>query len=166
MVPANSDRILRVPPYSGYHCSTTILPVRGCHPLWCIFPDTSRYLLFRSCGPITPALPQQYRFGLFPFRSPLLWESIFLSLPPGTKMFQFPGFARIMRDDSSSHRVSPFGHPRINSCLPIPAAFRSLPRPSSPIEAKASTVRSLFLRLDESCFRINDFSSYSCMPSF
>ena len=24
------------------------------------------------------------RFGLFPFRSPLLWESIFLSLPPGT----------------------------------------------------------------------------------
>ena len=23
-------------------------------------------------------------FGLFPFRSPLLWESIFLSLPPGT----------------------------------------------------------------------------------
>ena len=24
------------------------------------------------------------RFGLFPFRSPLLWESIFLSLPSGT----------------------------------------------------------------------------------
>ena len=30
-------------------------------------------------------------FGLFPFRSPLLRESIFLSLPPGTKMFQFSG---------------------------------------------------------------------------
>src|SRR5699024_6803950 len=30
-------------------------------------------------------------FGLFPFRSPLLRESIFLSLPPGTEMFQFPG---------------------------------------------------------------------------
>ena len=29
-------------------------------------------------------------FGLFPFRSPLLRESIFLSLPAGTKMFQFP----------------------------------------------------------------------------
>ena len=93
MVPANSDRILRVPPYSGYHCSATILPVRGCHPLRCIFPDTSRYLLLHCCGPITPALPQQYRFGLFPFRSPLLWESIFLSLPGGTKMFQFPPFA-------------------------------------------------------------------------
>ena len=115
----------------------------------------SRYFLFVAvsfCGPMTPALPQQNRFGLFPFRSPLLWESIFLSLPPGTKMFQFPGFARILRDSSSSYRVSPFGHPRINSCLPIPAAFRSLPRPSSPIEAKASSVRSFFLRL-ESCFR-------------
>ena len=164
MVPANSDRILRVPPYSGYHCSTPTLPVRGCHPLRRIFPDTSCSVNASLCGPMTPALPQQRRFGLFPFRSPLLWESIFLSLPPGTKMFQFPGFARILRDSSSSYRVSPFGHPRINSCLPIPAAFRSLPRPSSPIEAKASSVRSLFLRL-ESCSRSNDFRpcSFTCL---
>ena len=28
-------------------------------------------------SPITPILPQQYRFGLFPFRSPLLGKSIF-----------------------------------------------------------------------------------------
>jgi hypothetical protein len=33
------------------------------------------------------------RFGLFRFRSPLLPESSFLSLPPGTEMFHFPGFA-------------------------------------------------------------------------
>ena len=32
---------------------------------------------------------QAYWFGLFPFRSPLLRESNFLSLPAGTKMFQF-----------------------------------------------------------------------------
>lgn len=30
--------------------------------------------------------------GLFLVRSPLLKESMFLSFPPGTKMFQFPGF--------------------------------------------------------------------------
>ena len=35
--------------------------------------------------------PDRSRFGLFPFRSPLLRESIFLSLPPATKMFQFAG---------------------------------------------------------------------------
>src|SRR5713101_907156 len=33
-------------------------------------------------------------FGLFRFRSPLLTESRLLSLPPGTEMVHFPGFAR------------------------------------------------------------------------
>src|SRR5690348_7967595 len=33
-------------------------------------------------------------FGLFRFRSPLLTESLLLSLPPGTEMVHFPGFAR------------------------------------------------------------------------
>ena len=51
-------------------------------------------------------------------------------------------------DRPSACRVSPFGHLRINSCLPIPADFRSLPRPSSPMEAKASSVRSYLLRLE------------------
>ncbi len=32
-------------------------------------------------------------FGLFPFRSPLLRESLLFSFPPGTEMFHFPGLA-------------------------------------------------------------------------
>jgi hypothetical protein len=36
--------------------------------------------------------------------------------------------------------VAPFGYPRINASLQLPAAFRSLARPSSPLYAKASTV--------------------------
>ena len=36
-------------------------------------------------------------------------------------------------------RVPPFGDLRINACLRLPGAYRSLPRPSSPIETKAST---------------------------
>ncbi len=35
------------------------------------------------------------RFRLFPVRSPLLRESRLLSIPPGTKMVHFPGFASI-----------------------------------------------------------------------
>ena len=31
--------------------------------------------------------------GLFRVRSPLLAESLLMSVPPGTEMFQFPGFA-------------------------------------------------------------------------
>ena len=41
MVPANSDRIPRVPPYSGAPLVPATLPVRGCHPLRPAFPDRS-----------------------------------------------------------------------------------------------------------------------------
>ena len=36
-------------------------------------------------------------------------------------------------------RVSPFGNPRIKACSQLPAAYRSVLRPSSPLSAKAST---------------------------
>jgi hypothetical protein len=37
-------------------------------------------------------------------------------------------------------RVSPFGNPRIGACTRLPEAYRSVPRPSSALDAKASTV--------------------------
>src|SRR5690606_29098839 len=43
--------------------------------------------------PHNPAGLNDLRFGLLPFRSPLLRESRLISLPPGTEMFQFPGLA-------------------------------------------------------------------------
>ena len=69
-------------------------------------------------------------FGLFPFRSPLLRESHLLSLPPGTKMFQFPGSAfltlciqvRIL--PHYGQWVSPFGNLRIKAYLQLPEAYR------------------------------------------
>ncbi len=95
-----------------------------------------------SAAPTTPPTPRRRRFGLLPFRSPLLRESIFLSSPAGTKMFQFPAFAPALAGARhSAVRVPPFGLPRINSCLRIPVDFRSLPRPSSLPEAQASPVR-------------------------
>ena len=68
------------------------------------------------------------------------------SLPAGTKMFQFPAFASAHADDRpSACRVVPFGDPRINGHLHLPAAFRSLSRPSSPVRAKASAIRPFLL---------------------
>jgi hypothetical protein len=60
--------------------------------------------------------------------------SSLISLPPGTEMFQFPGLASHSRGMTGhdARRVAPFGDPRINGCLLLPRAFRSLPRPSSP----------------------------------
>jgi hypothetical protein len=45
------------------------------------------HAISRSRNPI----PQAGWFGLFPVRSPLLGESLLISLPPGTEMFHFPG---------------------------------------------------------------------------
>ena len=50
-----------------------------------------RILVWRSHNPGQ----QADRFGLFPVRSPLLRESLLLSFPQGTKMFQFPWFASL-----------------------------------------------------------------------
>ena len=47
----------------------------------------------------------------------------------------------VFRHDAE--RVSPFGNLRIKAYLPLPEAYRSLSRPSSPADAKASVVRPL-----------------------
>ena len=39
---------------------------------------------------LQPRLVETNRFGLIPFRSPLLWESRLISFPLGTEMFHFP----------------------------------------------------------------------------
>ena len=89
-------------------------------------------------GPTTPyrqrhqALPPA-RFGLFPFRSSLLRESLLLSFPRGTEIFQFPQFplpalcvqAGVTPDQGCW--VSPFRHPRIKSWSALPRGFSQPP---------------------------------------
>jgi hypothetical protein len=86
--------------------------------------------------------------GCGPFaRRYLGYRGCFL-FPRGTEMFQFPRFAcpdLWIQPGTTGHypsQVPPFGHPRIDACLRLPEAYRSLPRPSSLPGAKASTVRS------------------------
>src|SRR5437879_13740071 len=57
-------------------------------------------------------------------------------------MFQFSGFASLLREmiGLATDRVAPFGHPGITACLQLPQAYRSLPRPSLPACAMASTL--------------------------
>ncbi len=91
--------------------------------------------------------PQAAGFRLFRVRSPLLAESRLISLPPGTEMFHFPGSGPPPLCIQGGvvpryrNRVAPFGNPRIIACVPLPEAYRSLPRPSSPVGAKASIMR-------------------------
>ena len=105
------------------HIPSFSTPVRGYHPLRPTFPSRSGW---RTTG-----------IGLVRVRSPLLAESLLMSFPPGTEMFQFPGFASLAGYPCGW--VSPFGNPRIKACSQLPMAYRSVPRPSSPLSAKAST---------------------------
>ncbi len=84
-------------------------------------------------------------FGLLSVRSPLLRESLLFSSPPGTEMFHFPGFAPFRVAEHYFRRVAPFGYPRVTARFQLPEAFRWLPRPSSPLCAKASAICSLYL---------------------
>ena len=80
MVPPSSGRISRVPPYSSTDAS--FLLATGLSP---------------AVGGLSIPLRSQSAVrcpsGLLPVRSPLLRESRLISFPPGTEMFQFPGFA-------------------------------------------------------------------------
>ena len=78
----------------------------GCYRLCRFFPkassmrtvfDTLNIRQNVRSGPTTPQLQRlpaitQLWFGLFRFRSPLLTESLLVSLPVGTEMFHFPTF--------------------------------------------------------------------------
>jgi hypothetical protein len=70
-------------------------------------------------------------------------QIMLLSFPPATEMVQFAGFAScgygLTARSRAKRWVAPFGHPRITGRSPLPSAFRSVPRPSSPLGTKAST---------------------------
>ena len=94
-------------------------------------------------APTTPS-ERIRRFGLFRFRSPLLTESILFLFLRLLRCFTSPGVARTglcIQPVAAGYypgQVIPFGNPRIKACLPLPVAYRSLLRPSSPAGTKAS----------------------------
>ena len=151
MVPADSRRIPRAPRYSGYRYASCRFAYRAftvCGVTFQTLPLATLCATARSYNPteagtsVVWALPRSLATtgGII---------SLF-SLPQGTKMFQFPWFASTTKvDDSPSDcRVVPFGNPRIKGHLRLPAAYRSLSRPSSPVRAQASAMRPFLLSLD------------------
>ena len=102
------------------------------------------YALFvLHAGPTTPGAPRRPRFGLAPFRSPLLGGSLLFSFPPATWMFRFAGFASALRR-MPCLKHGGFPHSGIRGSLAARAsprhfaACRALHRPWEP---RASPVR-------------------------
>ena len=147
MGPPDSDGVSRVPSYLGSRWASLRLRIRGFHPLWPAFPDRSPDEC--SCRVAVPqpqgASPLVWASGAFARRY-LRHHCCFLLLRV-LRCFTSPRLALpayFVQPEVPGHcprRIAPFGHPGIKVCLPLPRAFRSLPRPSSPCGAKASTVR-------------------------
>jgi len=144
----DSHGIPRAPSYLGARPRESPgFRVRDCHPLWPAFPGRSATRAIsdsppsrqrRPGGPATPATQRppaitRDRFGLIRFRSPLLAESLLLSLPAGTEMFHFPALppaALCIQAGATPHdecRVPPFGNPRITARLPAPRGLSQAP---------------------------------------
>jgi hypothetical protein len=159
---------------SGFHVSgSTQVPtgeshefrLRASNPLRMDFPDHSATraicnspadLRDGQVGPTTPAAQRPQAFtqqvwAISPFARHYSGNREFLSFPPGTQMYHFPGFpppALCVQTGVTRHypcRVSPFGHPCFKARLRLHTAYRSLPRPSSASGAKASTIRPYYL---------------------
>ena len=113
-----------------------VFHIRDFHSLWCAFPKHFYYTLSWNLSHVlTPDSDCSLRFGLLRFRSPLLTESLRFLFLRVLRCFSSPGSLTLRCSKSSTYWVAPFGYLRIISCVPIPVAFRSLPRPSSPLKA-------------------------------
>ena len=133
--------------------------IRGCHPLWPVFPDRSSihivcnslvHLILNRSAPTTPKT-QHYQVltcnsvWAVP-RSLAATEGItivfyscrYLDVSVPCVRFVRLCIQRTMTRHNPG-RVAPFGDLRLKACLQLNGAYRSLPRPSSPLCAKAST---------------------------
>ena len=116
----------------GFHVS---LSTWGVLKKYYYFRLQDFHLLWHGIPPASPntlhfifAAPQPSKnieFRLIPFRSPLLRESLLLSFPLVTKMFQFTRFAlSSLCVQEVVLEVSLFGYFRIKTCFQFPETYR------------------------------------------
>ena len=112
-------------PFQAVRLSSTFVTVRSrCGTIMLVLQPRMSYARRQS---------RSTRFGLIPFRSPLLRESRFLSFPPVTEMFHFTGLpspALCVQAGIRAHYrtwVPPFGDPRIKGWSAPPRGLSQPP---------------------------------------
>jgi hypothetical protein len=121
--------LLRIP------LSLYLLPIPGCHRLWPSFPTCSNSILQQILWSYNPIQSVNY----------MVWANArsLAATSAITIVFSSSGYLDVsvprvclLADNTPSVCwVAPFGYLRINLYVPVPAAFRSLSRPSSPLRA-------------------------------
>ena len=136
MVSPFSDRISRAPPYSRTYVLSTCT---GLSPSSVRLPNLFQFLHINpSAGPISLATTFGVSVDFLSYRY------LDVSVPyVRLATVSIPVAIQI------SLWVPPFGYTRINARSQLPVSFRSVPRPSSPLSAKAFT-KCPYLSLDYS----------------
>ena len=138
MVPADSRKVSRAPRYSGYYQDLYRLTCTGLSPSMIVLSKTFQFFVQSMSQSYNP------KFAV----TNLVWaNSVSLAATQEiTIVFFSSGYLDVsvlrvcsykIGASSSNQRVSPFGNLRIISYVLIPAAYRSLSRPSSPLRAQA-----------------------------
>ena len=147
MVLADSHRISPVPWYSGY-CQVVILfRLQDYHLLWFSFPEIFCYKITVHVTVLQPRFCRNKTgLGFSPFARHYLGNHYYFLFLCLLRCFSSAGQLPLSTDfRPSTGKVSPFGNLRIEGYLHLPAAYRSLSRPSSPLRAKAFAVRPYLL---------------------
>ena len=145
MGPPDSHGVTRVPRYSGYCLVARLVAYSALTIFGCAFQHYSakaRESIMQSATPKV-LLPLVWPLSLslaatkeidVSFSSSAYLDVSVQRVFPRTTMDSLHG------DWVLPSRVPPFGNLRINTCLRFPVAYRSLPRPSSAPDAKASAL--------------------------
>ena len=147
MVPPVSHGVSRVPRYSGYNL-LRILFAYGALTLYGRPSQTFQLKILsrddcpqhQRINPLVWPLPRSLAttYGISVDFSSSPYLDVSVQAVPHVHLFDSMHVDWIL-----SSRVAPFGNPRINGYLLLPAAYRSLSRPSSAPDAKAFPLRSL-----------------------
>ena len=146
MVLADSHKISPVPWYSGA-CGAARCTSTGLSPSMAWLSRPLRLLL--TDRRVQVLQPRESRnslgLGYSPFARHYLGSHYCFPFLRVLRCFSSPGWLLHPMFSDASNRPSacwvfPFGNRRIAGYLPLPDAYRSLSRPSSPLCAKASTV--------------------------
>ena len=137
MVPPDSCRISPVPHYSGYASQTPRFTYGPFTLFGAAFQAASIHELFAYESSYYPSACKHALVWAVSRSLATTWEITVVFSSFRYLDVSVPGVCFPTRSGYSdkSEWVSPFGHPRINASLQLPAAFRSLARPSSPLYA-------------------------------
>ena len=147
MVPADSHRIPRVPRYSGYYYLLSYY-VYG---IITLYDRTFQFFPLLINSNIVVLQPRHCLnntgLGCSPFARHYLGNHYYFLFLRLLRCFSSAGQPLLRGEQSSTIRVAPFRNYRIINYLHLPDTYRSLSRLSSPLRAKASTIRPSLLSL-------------------